>query len=160
MAGLWVVQDSYLGNRYRRAADIQPAGVAAAARWARGIDDTRIATTSDRSYALLGTDLSNTVIYPGRHHDDGGFTDWRTCQQWRRALNRGSFRYAVIAYDNKDLGRGPPPPEARWIARDPATRLVLRHGSTAIYRIYGPLDPDRCPPPRRGDLRRLPERNT
>jgi hypothetical protein len=160
VAGLWAIQDSYLEDRYRRAADIRPGGVAAAARWARDLEDTRIATTSDRSYALLGIDLSNTVIYPGQRHGDGGFTDWRTCPEWRRALNRGGFRYAVIAYDNVDLGRGPPPPEARWIAGDPATRLVLRRGSTAIYRITGPLDPARCPPPLPGDAARLPERNT
>ena len=158
-AGLWAIQVPYLDDRYRDAR-IEPPGLAAAARWARRIEDARIATTSDRSYALLGTDLSNTVIYPGRRGSGGGFTDWTRCSQWRRALNRGRFRYAVIAYDNEKLGRAPPPPEAAWIATDPAATPVLRHGSTAIFRISGRLDPARCPPFRAIDLLRLPERNS
>ncbi len=158
-AFLWAIQGPYLDHRYRRA-DITPPGLSAAARWARHFSDTRIATTSDRPYALLGTDLSNTVVYLGHHHGDGDFTDWTTCEQWRRALNRGDFRYAVISYDRPGPGLGFPPPEARWTAADPGAELILLDGSTAIFRISGPLDPGRCPPPLPGELERLPDRNT
>ena len=109
VAAVWAIQDPYLEHRYRRVV-ILPPGIYQAARWARHLSDTRIATTSDRPYALLGTDLSNTVIYPGDHRGDGGFTDWRTCPQWRRALNRGGFRYAVIGYDRTHPPLRTPPP--------------------------------------------------
>ncbi len=158
VAAIWAIQVPYLEHRYR-SATIRPAGLAAAARWARHLSDTRIATTSDRPYALLGTDLSNTVIYPGRQ-EDGRFTDWRSCPQWRRALNRGGFRYAVISYDRIDPALRTPPPQARWIAADPAVRLLHRWGATAIFRISGRLDPAGCPPFRRIDLLRLPDRNS
>ncbi|MFN8161673.1 MAG: hypothetical protein U0R52_11595 [Solirubrobacterales bacterium] len=155
--GVWALQRSYLDDRYR-AAEIIPAGLSDAARWARGVEDTRIATTSDRSYPLLGTDLSNTVDYLGRHHR-GTFRDIPTCRQWRRALDRGDYRYAVVSYDRIVRGLPAFPPEARWTASDPAAKVVLRRRPTVVFRIDGRLDPATCPPPRPGERRLLPDRN-
>ncbi len=147
VVSIGAIQAHYLDHRYRslRGAPISPPGLADAARWARHFSGQRIATTSDRPYALYGTDLSNTVVYPGRHHRDGDFTDWRTCPQWRRALNDGRFRYAVIGYDRTGPALRFPPPQARWIAADSAVTLLRRWGSTAIFRIDGRLDPAGCP---------------
>jgi hypothetical protein len=162
VVAIWAIQAPYLERRYGalRAIAISPTGLADAARWARHFSDARIATTSDRPYALYGTDLSNTVVYPGHHHGDGDFTDWRTCPQWRRALNRGRFRYAVIGYDRIEPPLRSPPPQAAWIAGDPAVTILRSWGSTAIFRIDGQLDPSSCPPSNPIDQLRLPERNT
>ena len=62
-------------------------GLNAAFKWAQGITDARIATTSTRQYPLYGRDLSNEVDYIGVEQPHGGFTAPTTCRQWRRLLN-------------------------------------------------------------------------
>ena len=79
------VERHYLQNRYRDPSFTTP-GLDAAFAWARGVSDSRIATTSTRQYPLFGTDLSNHVAYLGVERPHGGFeviwlkrlNDWKT----------------------------------------------------------------------------------
>ena len=102
------------------------------------------------------------MIYPGRQEERRRLHRLEELPQWRRALNRGGFRYAVIATTASTPARvRTPPPQARWIAADPAVTPRpppgldrdlphLRAGSTRpAARRSGAID-----------LLRLPERNS
>ena len=59
------VQRHYLQHRYEDPSFTTP-GLNAAFKWAQGISDARIATTSTRQYPLYGKDLTNHVDYIGK----------------------------------------------------------------------------------------------
>jgi hypothetical protein len=137
------IQRHYLENRYANPTFTTP-GLDAAFKWARGIGDSRIATTSTRQYPLFGTDLSNHVDYLGIHRPHGGFEEIETCRAWRRALDAGDYDYAVTTFDRLEPGNPPFPPQAAW-TEAPGTEIVLRQSPTVVFRITAPLDPSTCP---------------
>jgi hypothetical protein len=137
------VQRHYLENRYAKPTFSTP-GLDAAFRWARGISDSRIATTSTRQYPLFGTDLSNRVAYLGVHRPHGGFEEIDTCRAWREALDAGDYDYAVTTYDRLEAGNPVFPPQAAW-TEGPGTETVLRESPTVVFRLTAPLDPSACP---------------
>src|SRR5439155_19533399 len=79
------------------------------------------------SYPLYGDDLSNRVVYVGRHGARGAFTREPTCADWRNAVNVGHFRYLVVApVTSPDLpAEAPkePPREAAWTDATPIHRV-------------------------------------
>jgi hypothetical protein len=136
------IQRHYLQNRYANPAFAAP-GLNAAFKWANGITDARIATTSTRQYPLYGTDLSNHVQYVGEHQAHGGFTTPTTCQQWRRLLSAGHYDYVVTSRDRIEPGKPPYPPTTRW-TEDLGANPISRTPPTVVFELKGPLDPLAC----------------
>jgi Glycosyltransferase family 87 len=139
LAAGFFVQRHYLEHRY--------AGFLQALGLPSEMAHTRIGVLGiTTSYPLYGGDLSNRVIYIGRHGPHGSFTREPSCAAWRRAVNAGRFRYLVIApVTSPDLpAQAPkaPPIEATWTDAVPLRRIGRL---TTIYRIDRPLDPAGCP---------------
>jgi hypothetical protein len=137
------VQRHYLQHRYENPSFTAP-GLNATFKWAQGIGDARIATTSTRQYPLYGKDLSNRVDYIGEEQPHGGFTAPTTCQAWRRLLNAGNYDYAIATRDRIEPGKPPYPPAARWTEAS-GTTVVLRKPPTVVFRLQGPLPVSSCP---------------
>jgi hypothetical protein len=138
----WIVQRHYLRERY---ADFEP--MPGVARWARDVEDARIAIVGFFvQYPLYGLDLSNRVDYLAHHGPHGAFTPIRSCRAWRSALNAGDYDYVVTTpFNYPGSLRRDQPPEAGWTGADPAARLVLRdRGVVSLYSLDGRLDPGAC----------------
>jgi len=136
------IQRHYLQSRYADPSFTTP-GLNAAFKWAQGIDDARIATTSTRQYPLFGRELSNEVVYVGEEQQHGGFTAPTTCHAWRELLNSGHYDYVVTSRDRLEPNKPPYPPTARWTAAPGAT-VILRTPPTVVYELRKPLDPSAC----------------
>ncbi len=137
------VQRHYLRHRYEDPSFTTP-GLNAAFKWAQGISDARIATTSTRQYPLYGKDLSNHVDYIGIERPHGGFTAPTTCRTWRRLLNAGNYDYVVASRDRTEPNKPPYPATARW-TEAPGATVILRKPPTVIFKLRTPLDPSACP---------------
>jgi hypothetical protein len=142
------VQRHYLQNRYANPTFAAP-GLNAAFKWAQGITDSRIATTSTRQYPLYGRDLSNHVDYLGTEQPRGGFTAPVTCREWRRLLNVGNYDYAVTTRDRIEPNKPTYPPAAAW-TKSPESEVVLRVPPTVVYKLNGKLNPSGCRQPDSG----------
>jgi hypothetical protein len=147
LAGLVVlvgypVQRHYLEHRYADPSFTTP-GLNAAFKWAQGVTDARIATTSTRQYPLYGRDLSNEVDYLGEGQPHGGFTAPSTCRAWRNLLNAGDYDYVVATRDRIEPSRPSYPLTAQW-TEGAGAAVVLRKPPTAIYRLTGKLSPSGC----------------
>jgi hypothetical protein len=136
------IQRHYLQNRYADPTFTAP-GLNAAFKWAQGVEDARIATTSTRQYPLFGSDLSNRVSYIGEEQQHGGFTAPTTCRRWRELLNAGHYDYVVTSRDRIEPGKPPYPPTAQW-TKAPSAAVVLREPPTIVYKLQGNLDPSAC----------------
>jgi len=134
----WQVQDRYMRSRYKD-------GPLA---WANDVRHTRIAVAYSLDlYPLYGRDLSNTVRYLGHQGPHGAYLPIRRCSEWREALNRGRYRYVVIA--SLDVLRTSVDPNLRameWTRSDPAAIPLLRSGTAglAVFRLDGRRSPARC----------------
>jgi hypothetical protein len=137
------IQRHYLQSRYSDPTFTTP-GLDAAFKWADGISDSRIATTSTRQYPLFGTDLSNHVQFIGSERPHGGFEAPITCRAWRRELNKGHYDYAITTRDRLEPGKPPYPPQARW-TESPGARPILKKPPTVVFQLEGRLDPSACP---------------
>jgi hypothetical protein len=137
------VQRHYLESRYADPTFTTP-GLDAAFKWADGISNARIATTSTRQYPLFGTDLSNHVQFIGIERPHGGFEAPTTCQAWRRELNAGNYDYAITTRDRLEPSKHPYPPQARW-TEGPGAKPILRKPPTVVFQLKGQLDPSTCP---------------
>jgi hypothetical protein len=136
-------QRHYLQNHYESPTFTAP-GLNAAFKWAQGIGDARIATTSTRQYPLYGKDLSNRVDYIGEEQSHGGFTAPTTCQAWRRLLSAGNYDYAIATRDRIEPGKPAYPSSAAWTV-GPGAEVVLRKPPTVVFRLRGPLPVSSCP---------------
>jgi hypothetical protein len=136
------IQRHYLQNRYADPTFTTP-GLDAAFKWAQGVSDARIATTSTRQYPLFGRDLSNRVDYVGEEQPHGGFTAPTTCRRWRELIDAGRYDYVVASRDRLEPGEPPYPVTARWTAA-PGAKVVLRTPPTVVYELTRPLDPAAC----------------
>jgi hypothetical protein len=136
------IQRHYLKERYAAPTFTTP-GLDAAFKWARGIEDSRIATTSTRQYPLFGTDLSNHVAYLGAHRPHGGFEEITTCPAWREALNAGNYDYVVTTFDRIEPGNPTYPPQTAW-TEAPGAEPILKKPPTVIFKLNAPLDPSTC----------------
>ena len=136
------VQRHYLQQRYENPSFTTP-GLNAAFKWAQGITDARIATTSTRQYPLYGKALSNHVDYIGIERPHGGFTAPTTCRTWRHLLNAGNYDYVVASRDRIEPNKPTYPPSAAW-TEGPGTTVVLRKPPTVVLKLRTPLDPSAC----------------
>jgi hypothetical protein len=136
------IQRHYLRHPYADPSFTTP-GLDAAFKWAQGIADARIATTSTRQYPLYGRDLGNRVTYIGEEEPHGGFTTPTTCPAWRRLLNEGHYDYVVTTRDRIEPDKPTYPAPARW-TEAPGAKVVLRKPPTVIYKLRTPLDPSGC----------------
>jgi hypothetical protein len=102
------------------------------------------------SYPLLGLDDSNRVQYIAAHGPHGSFTPIRSCQDWRRAVNTGHFRYLVTTptrhfWRPKRLFFSP---ERGWTLSDPSARVIYQQRARGqlitVFKLSGPLNPDGC----------------
>jgi hypothetical protein len=141
--GGFFIQRHYLERRY--------AGVVSYLGLPSDIDHTRIGILGvNQSYALYGRNLSNRVVYVGRHGPNGRFGREPDCRAWRSAVNAGHFRYLIVApVTSSDLPAETPkapPRETAWTDGDPAAVRIKRlAGLSSIYRIDGTLDAATCP---------------
>jgi len=119
-------------------------------RWAQGLHHAHIALAGTfgwfYSYPLWGTDDSNRVVYLGQRGAHGSFRPISSCQSWRTALNRGHYQYVVTSADvvffTTQVVHSP---EVDWTRTDPAATLMLSPSRAVdIFRLIGPLHPDRC----------------
>jgi len=144
--GGWRVSDDYIAGRYT-----SDPYLPSIYRWAKGQSDQRIAIAGFfLQYPLTGRHESNRVQFVGRRGAHGAYAPFADCRSWREALNRGRYGWVVTAPTGYPIDRPGSAPEARWIAGDPAVRLVRRDrvvtGAEAdLFRIEGSLDPAGCP---------------
>jgi hypothetical protein len=136
------VQRHYLQHRYEDPSFTTP-GLNAAFKWAQGISDARIATTSTRQYPLYGKDLTNHVDYIGIERPHGGFTAPTTCRTWRHLLNAGNYDYVVASRDRIEPNKPTYPATARW-TKAPGTTVILREPPTVVLKLRTRLDPSAC----------------
>jgi hypothetical protein len=138
----------YLRHRY---ADRHgPSAIYEVWHWARDLHHAHIALAGTLgwffSYPIWGLDDSNHVAYMGQHGSDGSFRPFTSCRAWRTALTRGHYQYVVTTASRIFFTtRLVPSPEVDWTRSDPAARLVLSpNRAIQVFRITGPLHPDRC----------------
>jgi hypothetical protein len=138
----------YLRHRYTE--KYGPLAVYKLWRWAGALHDARIALVGNFGwffgYPLWGGDDSNRVAYMGQRGAHGSFRPITSCRAWRRALNRGRYQY-VVTTSNRIFftTRLVHSPEVDWTRTDPAARLVLSpNRAIQVFRLTGPLHPDRC----------------
>jgi hypothetical protein len=138
----------YLRQRY--ADNYGPLAVDKVWRWARGLHHAHIALVGTFGwffgYPLWGVDDSNRVGYMGVHGAHGSFRPITSCRAWRTALNRGHYQY-VVTTDSRVFFTTQlvHMPESDWTRSDPAAKLVLSPSPTIqVFRLTGPLHPDRC----------------
>jgi hypothetical protein len=138
----------YLRHRY--ADKHGPDAVYKVWRWARGLHHAQIAMVGTLGwffgYPVWGPDDSNRVAYMGLHGRHGSFRPITTCRAWRTALNRGHYQYVVTTesrvFFTTELRRTP---EVDWTRSDPGARLVFSpNPAIQVFRLTGPLHPDRC----------------
>ncbi len=144
----WVVQHSYLSDRYSDVAHDLPYASAPRAElvalygWVRHVSDARIALGGlGISYPLFGADLSNHVQYIGHKGPHGAFDRVSTCREWRQLLNEGDYDYVVVSANTRAAKE---PVEAEWTRSDPAAAVVLRVGTASVFRVSGTFDADGC----------------
>jgi hypothetical protein len=136
-AGGFAVQRSYLTTRYRSTAP-DPGAFA----WAQNVHHAKIGMAGFFiNYPLYGTDLSNRVRYVGDLRADNAFTDYRSCADWRAAVNRGRYTYIVTMPPFPGF---PEPPMAQWTRSDPHVGEILHRGRESVFRINGSLDASGC----------------
>lgn len=139
LAAGFFVQRHYLEHRY--------SGVLSSLGLPSEMAHSRVGVLGvNTAYPLYGADLSNRMVYVGRHGAHGSFTREPDCEAWRNAVNAGHFRYLVVApVTSPDLPaeqpKGPPV-EASWTDATPLRRIA---GVTTVYRIDSPLDAAACP---------------
>ncbi|MEY2459969.1 MAG: hypothetical protein QOG30_1799, partial [Acidimicrobiaceae bacterium] len=98
--------------------------------WAQGLHHTRIAVVGfDRQYPFYGADLTNYVQYLGIETADHGFDDITTCSSWRAGLSDG--RYDIVVIEPRPRR----PHQIDWTESDPGARVVLKSGTTVIYKL-------------------------
>jgi hypothetical protein len=136
------VQRYYLEHRYADPS-FTTLGLNATFKWAQGITDARIATTSTRQYPLYGRDLTNEVDFIGEEQPHGGFTAPANCPVWRHLLNQGDYDYVVTSRDRIEPGKPTYPATASWTA-GPGATVILRKPPTVVYKLRGPLAPSGC----------------
>jgi hypothetical protein len=137
------VQRHYLENRYADSTFAAP-GLNAAFKWAREVEDSRIATTTTRQYPLYGPDLSNEVQFIGEAKPDGGFVAPTSCKSWRRLLNEGDYGYAIASRDRIEPNKPLYPPAAAW-TQAAASQTPVSTPPTRVYKLTLPQDPSACP---------------
>jgi hypothetical protein len=138
----------YLRDRYT--ARYGPVAVYKVWRWARDVHHAQIALAGTFGfffgYPLWGVDDSNRVAYIGWRGPHGSFRPITSCRAWRTALNRGHYQYVVTTARavtfTTQLRHSP---EVEWTRTDPAARLVFSPSwAIQVFRLAGPLHPDRC----------------
>jgi hypothetical protein len=142
----WWEQRHYLERRYD---SLSPAlDIAPAARWARDIQDSKVAVAGVRGvfnqYPFYGVDLSNEVQWLGKDGPDGGYERIPTCAEWRQALADGGYRYVVTMYDPFNPGTLTDTKEGLWTRRDAGSRELLRDGPVSVFELDAPPDPATC----------------
>jgi hypothetical protein len=149
VAGGYLVERSYMKNRYEDVAHNLPYGSAprdelvAIDDWVRGVSNARIALNGlGVSYPLFGADLSNKVQYVAHRGPHGAFDEVTSCAEWRRLLNDGQYDYVVISPDSRSQAE---PPTAAWTRSDPAAQQIVRSGKASVFRVKGTFDPSSCP---------------
>jgi hypothetical protein len=97
-------------------------------------------------YPLWGLDDSNRVAYMGQRGPHASFRPITSCRAWRMALNRAHYQYVVTTANRVFFTtRLVHSPEVDWTRTDPAARLVLSPTrAIQVFRVTGPLHPDRC----------------
>jgi hypothetical protein len=160
----WPNSDDYVKDRYQAstAPSDFPDGMKNALQWFNGADphDTNIGLVGGRpgfkQYIFYGDDLSNHVQYIARHGPDGAFLPIASeaaqndvapnfvqqCEEWRRAVNDGHYRYLVIGPDQRTQARLPI--EAVWTASDPGAQKIDSQDDIFIFGVNRELDPAGC----------------
>ncbi len=145
----WERQGDYLSNRYA-GSDGFRFQLDDAARWAKPTEDLRIAVAGTSGayyqYGFYGDELSNHVQFVGRKEPHGGFQAIDKCAPWREALNAGNYDYLVTTptLDLNEPEAAQISPERGWVAGSANAREILHAGRVAVFRLDGPLDPQRC----------------
>jgi hypothetical protein len=160
----WPQSDDYVKDRYQAstAPNDFPDGIKNALEWFNQANphDTRIGVVGGRpgfkQYIFYGDDLSNHVQYIARHGPRGAYLPIASelaqndreprfvqeCEEWRRAVNDGGYRYLVIGPDQRTQSRLPI--EAVWTASDPAAKKIDSADDVFIFGISGNLNPAGC----------------
>jgi hypothetical protein len=160
----WPQSDDYVKDRYQAstAPSDFPDGVKNALAWFNRANphDTRIGVVGGRpgfkQYIFYGDDLSNHVQYIARHGPHGAYLPIASelaqndrdphfvqeCEEWRRAVNDGDYRYLVIGPDQRTQSRLPI--EAVWTGTDPAARKIDSQDDIFVFSIDGDLNPAGC----------------
>ena len=160
----WPKSDDYVKDRYQAstAPGDFPTGMKNALAWFNRANphDTRIGVVGGRpgfkQYIFYGDDLSNHVQYIARHGPHGAFLPIASeaaqndrersfvqeCEEWRRAVNDGEYRYLVIGPDQRTQSRLPI--EAVWTGTDPAVEKIDSQDDVFIFGVNGDLNPAGC----------------
>jgi hypothetical protein len=94
-------------------------------------------------YIFYGDDLSNRVRYIGEPGPHGAFRPIENCLQWRHTVNVGEYDFVVIT-PPLSVGPAASPQEDVWTRGAEGAEVVIDSEAASVYRIHGPLDPERC----------------
>jgi hypothetical protein len=146
VAAGWWEQNHYMERRYENTSP--SLGLAPTLRWAQDLRGSRVAVAGIRGvfnqYPLYGADLSNHVQWLGERGSHDAWLRIPTCEEWRSALNEGSYTHVVTTYDPFLPGRLTDTKEALWTREDPAATTILSDGPVNVFAIDGPMDPAGC----------------
>lgn len=150
----WGVQDYYRSHRWQR--DVPPndellpatqPGVLRVYHLLANERDTRIGVSGFIvHHGLTGDDLSNHVVFIGRHGESGGFERITSCPEWRSQLARDRVTVVVTAPENYPFsGDAGSPPETEWTRTDLHATEILRDPLVSVFRFSAPPDATTCP---------------
>jgi hypothetical protein len=140
-----------LANSYSQRRDAATPPLPRIYAWAQHTRDTRIGIAGfDLQYPLYGANESNYVQYVGASAPHAGFRAISSCPAWRRAVNRGRYRWLVVTPAGFPFGTAANvAPEIAWTAGQRVSEVISERGSAGalavLYRVTGPLDPGSCP---------------
>ncbi len=120
----------------------------------RGIREARIGLVGTYgeffSYPMLGQDDSNRVQYIARYGPHGSFIPIESCQEFRRAVSAGHFRYLITTPTRNfwDPHRLAFSPEGSWTISDPNAHLLFSYLAAgrrvSVFRLSAVLNPGGC----------------
>jgi hypothetical protein len=148
LAAGYLVQNRYVEDRFEGFES--EAHVDDAWRYAEGLQDARIglAGTTAGFYRLgfYGGDLSNHVVYLGRHGPKGALSAIPTCAEFREAVNEADLDYLVTSpfLNFEDQAVPIPSPEEGWLGPDEPVEPVTTEDDVTVWRVTGELDPAGC----------------
>ncbi len=121
----------------------------------RGIRDARIGLVGTYgeffSYPMMGKDDSNRVQYIARYGPHGSFIPINSCQEFRRAVSAGQFRYLIATPTRNfwDPHRLAFSPEGSWTISDSNAHLLFSYLAAgrrvSVFGLSGMLNPGGCP---------------
>jgi hypothetical protein len=147
LGGGWAVVHTYQNRRYSDTAPL-PRTYA----WAQSISGARIGIVGIfDQYPFYGRTDANYVQYVGSSQPHAGFGPVQSCRQWRELINRGRYRYVVVAPPGFPLTFATAP-QISWMSAPGVSGVLSERAkggpptdTVTVFRVTSTLDPGTCP---------------